>query len=291
MLRSLFSATLAILATTLLTSVAAAQTATVTFDLNNVLLTNDITSPWPTTQSLSGTFQWTYTVGDFQNGSGTFLTLDIPWSSETIATLGWTVETKSIEITLPISTHDKGVDITIKLLQDFTETSGAVIDTVLSSFEIEQGTTQKGHFLSGSIDVACAPASTYGVGSPGKGGIVPTITSVGGAPKLGNTSFAVQCDSIVGKASCFLLLGFGKIQQTAFGIDVLVNPAGMQFLPAQASGIAGLAGSGSVLIPLSIPSNPALAGLEVDLQLVAMDSAAPLGIASATQGLSATLCL
>ena len=271
-------------------ALAQAQTATVKYTLENVWLDPDISGTWASPQPMYGTFEWTYTVGDFENGSAQFISLGLPWTSFGLSSLETTVETKSIEIVLPGSYHDLGVDIGLKLTQPFAPGLGSPIDLVLSKFEIQEGVVYSGHVISGDVVPVCLPPTNYGVGSPGSGGIVPTITSSGGGPHVGSSTFQVDAGLMLGGTSCFVLLGFAKDQLPILGIDVLVNPANLIVTQHQATGSPGVPGAGSLQAPMPVPDNPALIGFEIDFQIVAFDPGAPSGNASASNGLTMQIC-
>lgn len=267
----------------LLAAGASAQTLSVTYDLHQVML--DPTA-YGGPQPLTGSFVWTYQSGDFENGSGAFTSLDVPWSAEGLATLNTTIETKSIEIVLPGNYHDKGVDISLKLVQPLTPDGPSAINLVLSKFEVQQGVVHQGTIASGEIAPQGTLPTGYGVGTPGTGAFVPTLHQTGGLAHLGSTTFAVASHDLLGGASCFVLVGFGQVSVPVLGIDLLVNPAAMLTFAGQADGAAGIAGAGSLVTPLPIPSDPAFVGLELDLQLVALDAGSPGGLLAASAGLS-----
>ena len=274
----------------LLAASSSAQAETISFDLENVWLDPDESIYSSTPHQLGGSFDWTYTPGDFENGVGHFTSMDIPWTPEGLSTLEATIEPQSIEIVYPGSFHNKGVDISIKFVEPFTETSGASIDILLSKFEIQEGVSIAGHFLSGSIEVPCPGPISYGAGSPGTGAIVPSLASSGGLPHLGNVGFGVQCDSLVGGAATYLLLGVQELQAPALGVTILVAPAQATVFQLQATGAQGAPGTGVAMAPLPIPSDPAFLGIEVFLQAVAVDPGAPGGLVSASNGLAVTVC-
>ncbi len=270
---------------------AQAQTATVTYDLENVWLRPDITHPWAAARQMTGTFVWTYTVGDFDNGTGQFTSYQIPWWARTTPTLRSTVETDSIEFTMEGNYHGLGLDLGLRLAPPLSIYHPSPIDTARSSFDIEVNTTYKGHIISGSIVPRCPPPYNYGTGTAGSGGLVPRITHSGGAPRVGNASFRVDCDQILGAARCALLLGTDKAQVQILGVGVLVEPSTWVVIPGQANGTAGVAGAGAVQTAIPIPNDSLLLGTEFDFQLIAIDPGASQGMAAATDGLSLVVCL
>ena len=128
---------------------ASAQTRVATFTLDNVWLNPDISHGGPPAP-MSGTFEWTYTVGDFDNGSGEFLDIYVPWFGSDMSNLVFTIDLNSIEITMNGSYHGLGVDVNLKLTSDLSLDTPALTDTVNSSFHIEAG-NYRGHMTAGSV--------------------------------------------------------------------------------------------------------------------------------------------
>jgi len=117
----------------------------VTYTLDNVVLDDN-------NAVLTGTFVWTYTVGDFQNGSGQFSALTVPFTVHDETDLDAVFDVGgSIEITLPGSVHDDGVDITLFLAQALTPTSGSPLDLATSKYEIGGNGFHTGVFLGGAV--------------------------------------------------------------------------------------------------------------------------------------------
>lgn len=270
-------------------SAAHAQTATVTYSLEDLWLLPDTSHPGQSAQQMTGTFEWNYMIGDFENGSGQFLTMDMPWWGTDVGSLDVNIETGSIEFTLPGNWHDLGVDVTLHFLTPLVPAQAVSIDTVRSKFEIQRGISHQGHVISGSAVPGCAPLVNYGNGGEGSGEIVPTITSSGGSPSIGNAAFQVDCDNLLGGATCFLVAGYGKAQIPVRGIDLLVSPVNWFLVPMQADGTPGVPGAGGLDIPVPIPNDPQAVGVEVDFQLLVLDPGASLGVAS-TDGLSMVIC-
>jgi hypothetical protein len=135
-----------------LPSAAAAQTVTVQYNLDNVWMIADVSHPYSsTTYPMTGSFEWTYTVGDFENGTGTWLTMDIPWYGTDVNSLNINIDMSSIEFVLPGNWQNLGLDITLHLLEDLSPTHPSNLDLVRSAFDIENGSIHKGHFVSGQI--------------------------------------------------------------------------------------------------------------------------------------------
>jgi hypothetical protein len=130
---------------------ASAQTTVATFTLDDVFLLADISDPWTAVPvQMTGTFEWTYTPGDFENGTGVFLDVFIPYWGSDLNLLDITVDLSSIEFSLNGNYHSRGVDVTLFLLNDLAPDTPAVVDTVRSTFHIEAG-DYRGHAISGSV--------------------------------------------------------------------------------------------------------------------------------------------
>ncbi len=131
-----------------------AQVITVTYRLDNVQLLPDITHPWEPSQQMTGSFEWTYEKGDFENGSGHFTDLFIPWYNPGLNSLEINIDLTSIEIVLPGNFHDLGIDITLFLLEPLSLDQSVAIDTTRSKFEIQNGVIHMGSVESGNIVLA-----------------------------------------------------------------------------------------------------------------------------------------
>ena len=122
---------------------AAAQTRTVTFELEDIWFNSS--------NQLTGTFEWTYQVGDWENGTAEFLDIYVPGYGSDLNNLVFTVEVDAIEITLNGSYHGMGVDVFIRLLSDLHPQQPALVDTANSPYDIE-GTGLHGNIISGAVE-------------------------------------------------------------------------------------------------------------------------------------------
>jgi hypothetical protein len=121
-----------------------AYAATVNYTLENVILSDNT--------QMTGTFLWTYSTGDFENGTGQFTLLDIPHTAHDHSDLDAAIDVnQSIEITLPGNVHDDGVDITLVLSVPLTPSTSSLINLVESKYEIGGNGFHDGLFLSGRI--------------------------------------------------------------------------------------------------------------------------------------------
>jgi hypothetical protein len=128
---------------TAIMSVGSAQAVTTSYTLENVILDNN--------QQMTGSFSWTYTEGDFENGTGSFTELNIPGSTHTLDVLNTTIDLTSIEITLDLNLHDDGIDITLFLAQSLSPNQSASLDLTRSKYAIGGNGFNEGVFLSGGI--------------------------------------------------------------------------------------------------------------------------------------------
>ena len=140
------------------TTVNNAQAATISYTLDNVILLDG--------QQITGRFDWTFDIGDFEGGSGVFTALEIPWTiySFTDGNLITDVQTGAIEISGNGNYHDTGLDIRISLLPPFTPTQSASINlgvrvdgSYFSYFECCGNGFKNQPFSSGSISPIISP--------------------------------------------------------------------------------------------------------------------------------------
>jgi hypothetical protein len=146
-----------------------AQATQVTYVLEDVWLEADITHPGSPPRQMTGTFTWTYVPGDFENGSGQFTALYIPWYGTDFPSLAINIELSSIECSMPGSTHSGGLDITLRLLQPLSLDQPSAVDPVTSLFDIWSGPNYRGHVISGDV----VPASSFGTFCFGDGSGTP----------------------------------------------------------------------------------------------------------------------
>jgi len=102
---------------------------------------------------IDGFIIWTYTPGDFENGTSDFIYLDIPISVHDQDDLISTIEPSQIEITFDGNVHDDGVDIKMVLIPPLTPTTSSVINTnhTESKYSIGGNGFYDGFFVSGSV--------------------------------------------------------------------------------------------------------------------------------------------
>ncbi len=119
---------------------------------------------------------------------------------------------------------------------------------------------------------ACANATNYGTGLAAPGGLVPHITSSGGAPSEGNTNWAIELEDGVPGGTAIVVLSLAPASISRFGGTILVSLAsGQAFtfaVPLDASGnatfdpgsLAGAAGfTGYAQFAVHVPARGATA--------------------------------
>ncbi len=121
-----------------------AQAETVYYSLDNVIL-EDL-------EQMTGIFSWTYEIGDFENGDGEFISLDIPRHDENDLGVSFDIGS-SIEITLTNNLDSDGLDISLVLEQPLTPTTSSLLTLGVggSKYDIGGDGFYKGVFISGSI--------------------------------------------------------------------------------------------------------------------------------------------
>jgi choice-of-anchor B domain-containing protein len=136
---------------------------------------------------------------------------------------------------------------------------------------------------------SCRDAEDYGLGTAGSGGFVPLLSTVGD-PMLGSPSFEVDGSQILGGAASVLAVGFARSNVDIKGITLLVDLSPPALLvPITASGPPGVAGAGGFQLVAGIGNDPALDGLEIDMQILVADLGGPKKLAS-SQGHAIWLC-
>ena len=130
-------------------SVGTAQAATVSYTLDDIFLDDGT--------QMTGAFDWTYTIGDFEGGSGIFTALELPHGPNgTVPPLEQegmvlTIEYRQIEISLDANLHDYGLDIILKFVQPLSPTQSSLIDLDTSFYECCGNGFEDHFFSSGSI--------------------------------------------------------------------------------------------------------------------------------------------
>lgn len=134
----------------LLCQAASAQTATVRYHLDDLWLLPDVSHPGSPPRLMTGEFEWTYTIGDFENGSGQFTSVDIPWFGSDMNMMIIEMDIGSIEFTLNGNYHGLGLDVSLRLAEDLTPNQDVAIDLSRSKWQVENGTITEGHMQSGA---------------------------------------------------------------------------------------------------------------------------------------------
>lgn len=119
---------------------------------------------------------------------------------------------------------------------------------------------------------------SHGLGSAGSGGIVPLLSGLG-SPGTGSSCKVVLTNGLGGAAA---VIGWGAGPQAhlvlnAFGGTLYVLPA--QSILQTLLGAAGVPGAGRGSLPISIPLDAAIVGLELRFQAGVIDAGASEGVA------------
>jgi hypothetical protein len=146
-----------------------AHAATVSYTLDNVFLVDG--------RQVTGAFDWTYNVDDFEGGEGVFTALEIPWFPPwTLLPLEeegmvLTIEFGQIEISSGINAHDYGLDISLKYPLGLSSTQSTAIDETISSYQCcgngnyDQNFKSGGMISPGMISPIPIPAAAWLFGS------------------------------------------------------------------------------------------------------------------------------
>jgi hypothetical protein len=138
---------------------ASGQAATVIYTFENVVLADG--------EQITGTFYWTYSDGDFEDGNGVFTALEIPWRPGGTAPpleqegMVLTIENNQIEISLDGNFHDYGLDISLKFEQSLSPSQSSLIDLNASLYDCCGNGFKKQPFQSGSVSPIPQPANLY----------------------------------------------------------------------------------------------------------------------------------
>jgi choice-of-anchor B domain-containing protein len=140
------------------------------------------------------------------------------------------------------------------------------------------------------VDPGCGVPHHYGRATAGSGGIAPRIDYDGGHARVGNPTFALVGDQLLGGATAALVLGAAPGSTPLLGIELSIDPlAILDAVTTTASGPAGAAGAGAARYPLAIPQDPGLAGAALHYQLITIDLGGPQGLA-ASGGMRIAIC-
>jgi hypothetical protein len=116
-------------------------------------------------QKMAGSFSWTYTAGDFENGVGVFSEIYVPGWGTDLSGLNITIDPSSIEVSLVQNLDSTNVGVTLKLNEPLTLTTGSLLDLTTSKWEDFDGGNYP--FISGSVEpnVVPVPAAVWLFGS------------------------------------------------------------------------------------------------------------------------------
>ena len=113
--------------------------------------------------------------------------------------------------------------------------------------------------------------ATYGAGTPGTGGFVPSIVLSGSWAISEDVTLSIA-DGL-GGAPALLLMGSAQANIPFAGGALLVAPPWNSF-PLTLGGTPGYAGAGALDVTDTLPDDPAIVGFILDFQVLVVDSAA-----------------
>jgi len=115
-------------------------------------------------------------------------------------------------------------------------------------------------------------ATAYGVGLAGTGGTVPVISTVGGTPSIGETTFGLRVRFAAPSAPAFLIIALAQANLPFKGGAILVDVTGAFSQLMQTT-----SGTGAAQVLLPIPNDQNLLGLPVFGQWLVQDGGAVAG--------------
>jgi hypothetical protein len=128
------------------------------------------------------------------------------------------------------------------------------------------------------VRYASSGFQAVGAGSAGTGGAKPALA--GSGPAQVGTVALMQVSNGVGGALAVLGYGVGignYVQLPLLGGTLYVLPSVTQ--PLQLGGASGVAGAGSASVPLAVPSDSSLVGIDLRFQAAVLDAGAAFGVA------------
>jgi hypothetical protein len=146
------------------------------------------------------------------------------------------------------------------------------------------GIVVSGNKVQNGVLPACPFSTSYGSGLGGTSGVKPLLSSSGGAPRVGNPSYAWTISQAQPASFGVLGVGFGQLALPLLGGTVLIDI----FQPYTTFTLF-VGGAGSAVKPLPVSITPSLVGVSVYAQYFGIDAGAPQGI-SMSNGLQTTFC-
>ena len=121
------------------------------------------------------------------------------------------------------------------------------------------------------------PATSYGTGTPGTGGLVPQL-ALATPPVLG-TNVQIDGSAMLANSVAVLALNLQPADFPALGVQVYIDPLNAVLL----TGLISATGTSSWQLPM--PASPALDGIYVYAQALSLDPGSPGGLFAASAGL------
>ena len=142
--------------------IGAATADSTTFDLNGITWVNDTLNgfSYGGTHVTNGELVWTYTAGDFVNGTGTLSFLNSPYSFMPGGAIS-TVDTTQITVTDQGNTQNLTYDVAINFLPNLTATGATIASGTydITGSDGYVGGEFIGHITGGTVTPAPEPVS------------------------------------------------------------------------------------------------------------------------------------
>lgn len=121
------------------------------------------------------------------------------------------------------------------------------------------------------------PATNYGTGTPGTGGLVPQLAL--SAPAVLGTTTNLLGSSMLANSLALLAVNLAPADFAALGVQILVDPNGAALLTA------GISAGGTASWPFAVPPTLALDNVYVYAQVLPLDPNTPASLFAASSGM------
>jgi hypothetical protein len=128
-----------------------------------------------------------------------------------------------------------------------------------------------------------APPVSYGTGTAGTAGLVPTLDL--SAPALLGTTTLIEGASMLANSAALLVFNLQSTSLNALGVEVLVDPTAAALLVELTSA------SGTAAWPFVVPSSLSLDNTWLYAQALPLDPAGPAGLFAASAGMRFRTCV
>lgn len=169
----------------------------------------------------------------------------------------------------------QAIDLEIAAIANSQSSLSIRFELVANATNVSGGWTLDDIELVASSDAV--PPDYYGVGTPGTGSVIPTLSL--SAPARVGTTTQIQGANLLPSSGAFLVLNLAALNSTVSGITVLVQPVGA------ATTFQVTSGTGTGSWPFTVPNSPGFDNIYLYAQVVGLDAGSPGGLLSASQGM------